>query len=116
MEQPAQDIPLKIQLFPFSNSGSVSFIFAPVELYIRPYKVFGIGRKIDKTKQSYREMSREDRALNNVHSSTDDACINFRSKVVSRSHAEMWLGKDDGQVSLLVLSIILSLFYYSSFI
>lgn len=91
------DQKLHIQLFPHSPSGSAQaplpFVFAPVELFLSPGVVYSIGRKIDKVKTS-KTISRDDRASNNVLVDAEQPCINFRSKVVSRAHAELWVGKD----------------------
>lgn len=78
-----------------------AFIFSPLELFLKPGQKYeigiaksnGIGRKIDKTKPTIKATTREERAANNVNFS-DETGITFRSKVVSRSHAEIWVGKD----------------------
>lgn len=61
------------------------------------------GRKIDAKKESNR-LSREQQISFNASSLSEDEhhILAFRSKVVSRSHAELWLGKD-GQVGYCIL-------------
>jgi hypothetical protein len=102
------------QFFPHSEvplhrqQDSRPFLFTPVEQRLEFGKVIQIGRKIDRNRDSNRGTTREDRAAHNVsldsahmtaskENKTAQGCIAFRSKVVSRNHAEMWVGKD-GQV------------------
>jgi pSer/pThr/pTyr-binding forkhead associated (FHA) protein len=95
---------LAVQIFPHSElplsqfQRTQPFIFTPLELSISPGQVYGIGRKIDKAKPVPRPITREDRATNNVtmipFGTEEKPSISFRSKVVSRSHAQIWAGKD----------------------
>ena len=115
-EEPESPVSLAVdyQLFPHSDiplhrqQESRPFLFTPVEEKLDYGQVIHIGRKIDRNKDPFRGSTREDRAAHNVSldptnmtSSQEDLiidkCIAFRSKVVSRHHAEMWVGKD-GQV------------------
>ncbi|KAJ3343575.1 hypothetical protein HDU91_000364 [Kappamyces sp. JEL0680] len=112
------EVSLEFQLFPHSETplhrqdgSNRPFLFSPVEKKITPGTVVQIGRKIDRNKEAHRGTTREDRAINNVstdpsHMSLSDKdgtgnvnpiqnCIAFRSKVVSRHHAELWMGKDN---------------------
>lgn len=112
---------LEFQLFPHSDTplhrqdqSSRPFLFSPVEKKICYSTVIQIGRKIDRSKDQPKGTTREDRAFNNVsvdinHLSNADRdpdsvntgeCIAFRSKVVSRHHAELMVGKD-GQAYIL---------------
>jgi hypothetical protein len=104
---------LQFQLFPHSDTPlhiqdhtSRPFIFSPVEKIISQGTSILVGRKIDRSKD-VRGSTREDRAQNNVsvdstHMSTTEKngydtpndCIAFRSKVVSRYHAELFVGED----------------------
>jgi hypothetical protein len=123
------DISLEFQLFPHSETplhrqdqSSRPFIFSPVEKFITQGTVIQIGRKIDRSKDGLRGTTREDRAQNNVsvdvtHMSTDkkpghntpEDCIAFRSKVVSRHHAELYVGEDKQVSGLLIFSCILEM-------
>lgn len=116
---------LEFQLFPHSETplhrqdqSTRPFIFSPVEKIISLGTVVHIGRKIDRSKDGLRGTSREDRAQNNVsvdvsHMSTADKdghntpedCIAFRSKVVSRHHAEIYVGEDKQVTSLLKIKL-----------
>lgn len=111
------NISLECQFFPHSEiplhrqEQCRPFLFSPVEINVVQGTVIHIGRKIDRSKDRVRGTTREDRAANNVstdvsHMSaeTDSGireCIAFRSKVVSRHHAEIWVGKD-GQVCCVI--------------
>ena len=115
-----------LQLFPHSDVNlhpSLSrfhkfFVFKPIEMDITSGMTVKIGRKIDSKKEGNSvKMSREEHVANNASlqplqgntafpdevssdmdiSSCKSELISFRSKVVSRSHGEIWLGKD-GQV------------------
>jgi hypothetical protein len=104
------DIAVEVQLFPHSEvplhrqDQIRPFLFTPVEKKVKYGNIVHIGRKIDRSKDPNRGTTREDRAAHNVsleanHMSGLDGnntpeCISFRSKVVSRHHAEMWVGKD----------------------
>ena len=81
-------------------------MFKPIEIDLTPGKLVKFGRKIDSKRESTR-LSRDQQIAHNasalVENSNDQDCSNitlsnqiigFRSKVVSRSHAELWLGKD----------------------
>lgn len=114
IEMVAEDnVSVELQLFPHSEvplhraDQARPFLFSPVEKKITNGNVIQIGRKIDRSKDQNRGTTREDRAAHNVsldvnHMSADKygnthECIAFRSKVVSRHHAEIWVEKD-GQV------------------
>ncbi|KAJ3276350.1 hypothetical protein HDV01_004973 [Terramyces sp. JEL0728] len=107
-----QTITLDIQLFPHSETPlhrqdqNRPFLFTPVEKKVVYGNIVQIGRKIDRSKDTHRGTTREDRAAQNVstdynHMSSDKDgktnydCVAFRSKVVSRHHAEIWVGKDE---------------------
>ena len=111
------DISVEIQLFPHSEvplhrqEQSRPFLFTPVETKVTLGRIVQIGRKIDRSKEQ-RGSTREDRAAHNVsldasHMSATECltncdCISFRSKVVSRHHAELYLGKDGVVFSSLI--------------
>jgi hypothetical protein len=102
------DISCEVQLFPhsevplFRQEQLRPFLFTPVEKKIRYGSLIHIGRKIDRSRDPHRGTTREDRAAHNVsfdvnHMSGIEGiqeCISFRSKVVSRHHCELWVGKD----------------------
>ncbi|KAI8911675.1 hypothetical protein EDD86DRAFT_202997 [Gorgonomyces haynaldii] len=72
-------------------------MFSPAEVELLVGQTFKVGRKIDRVKLQ-KAVTREERNQNNVQVTTEpEHMIAFRSKVVSRSHAELWAGKD-GQV------------------
>lgn len=114
---------IKLQLFPHSDVHIHNppqyrlkhFTFNPVEVELKTGFVLKIGRKVDRGDVATRQRptTRQDRAANNVSIATDAQqagfvsgqsdtptvspnCyyLAFRSKVVSRSHAELWIGKD----------------------
>lgn len=105
-----KEISLEFQLFPHSDiplhrqEHNRPFLFTPVEIKVKYGTVIQIGRKIDRSKERVNRVGREDIAANNVsldinHMSTQTEnpsgkCIAFRSKVVSRHHAEILVGKD----------------------
>ena len=92
---------VQVQLFPHAD-GSIMlnnqpFLFTPVELELEPGRIYKLGRKVDKQKPGSKNMSRDERSSNNVQVTHDDPSVTFRSKVVSRSHGEIWVDKQ-GQV------------------
>ena len=110
MLQDEEPIVVDYQFFPHSEiplhrqQESRPFLFTPVEERLEYGKVIHIGRKIDRTKDPYRGTHNVSLDPANMTSNQEELsiekCIAFRSKVVSRHHAEMWVGKD-GQVNII---------------
>jgi hypothetical protein len=98
---PHTEVALHQSLSPYNRQ----FMFKPIEMDLVPGQIVKFGRKIDAKKESNR-LSRDQQISFNASSLSEDdnQILAFRSKVVSRSHAELWLGKD-GQVRYYILKI-----------
>ncbi|KAJ3377864.1 hypothetical protein HDU92_007900 [Lobulomyces angularis] len=84
---------VRIQLFTHSDTHNLwtSFKFSTIDKLIKPNTLIKIGRKVDK-----KELT--DNLNDSINPTSIDA-VTFKSKVVSRAHAEFFVDKD-GNVTL----------------
>ncbi|RKO90536.1 hypothetical protein BDK51DRAFT_31475, partial [Blyttiomyces helicus] len=124
MDRSPSSCPIRIQLFPHADPNALTatlsrydgFTFAPVEKDVYPNTIVRIGRKVDRSKdkpgvrrgdkfnnvaEAPEEMDGsaagrgEDKvAGKNATASRKIEYVAFRSKVVSRTHAELWIDKE----------------------